>query len=242
MNFNLTSRPSTDVPVLFTTFNRLAFTKKALEELLKSDCGHIFIVDNASTDGTKNYLMSIFEKIKPGRVSIYIKKENSGIAGAMNYFLSELKRLDIKSPFAAKVDNDTIVPRSFFRIMRQKMVSSQLDILQAKHPILKETHEAGFDEWMKTMKRDLADTSIYHSPFVGGSGVMFRTSVMKEIPETEWKLYGWRQFQKENPQLKKAFTTAVEIHLLDMHRYGGANYPEAYKNYYLQTGRNIHAN
>jgi hypothetical protein len=45
-------------------------------------------------------------------------------------------------------------------------------------------------------------------------------------------LYGWRQFQKDNPKLKKAFCTDVEVELLD----GAGDYKD-YPEYYRETGR-----
>jgi hypothetical protein len=48
-------------------------------------------------------------------------------------------------------------------------------------------------------------------------------------------LGGWRQFQREHPELKKAFATDVEVHLLDTNE-NGADYSQ-YPNYYRETKR-----
>jgi len=44
-------------------------------------------------------------------------------------------------------------------------------------------------------------------------------------------LMGWRQWQRDHPEVKKAFALDCEIELLDEGGY--ADYPE----YYKQTGR-----
>jgi hypothetical protein len=79
-------------------------------------------------------------------------------------------------------------------------------------------------------KNDKRDGLLFYH-FIGGSGIVFRRSSVNHIPETENKIGGWRQFQRENPHLKKAFCEDVEIKLLDEHGY--QDYPE----YYKTTGR-----
>lgn len=218
------------VPTLFITYNRLEYTKRALLALMESDCGHIYVIDNGSTDGTVEYLQGLKHL---GRCLLIYRKENAGIAGAMNTFIHLTKAY----PVVGKVDNDTVVPKNWCSVLREKLSYCELDIIQARHPILKETFAGGFDKWMLTMKQDEKDKSVYHSSFVGGSGILFKTKNLKPIPKTDWKLYGWRQFQKDNPNLKKAFTTDVTIDLLDMHPDGGANYPKEYLEYYKETKR-----
>lgn len=221
------------IPVLLTTYNRLEFTKKALFALANSDCGDILIVDNGSTDGTVEYLRSIYRECN---FRVVWNSKNEGIAGAMNDFL-EWSRFD-SSEFRAKVDNDTIVPPKFFSILEQKILRCNLDMVQARHPILKDTYPAGFDAWMKTMKQDPNDPTVFYNHFIGGSGIVFRRSAVDKIPETKSLLNGWRQFQSEHPHLRKAFTTAVSVELLDMKPEGGSDY-SAYPEYYKTTGRYV---
>ena len=216
------------IPVLFTTYNRLEFTKRSLEALLESDAVEVIVIDNGSTDGSVEYLDSLkqnFSLLKLG--------ENEGIAGAMNRFL-ELTQNEI---IAGKVDNDTLVPKDWAVKLLDKLYSCNVDAIQAKHPLLNATFPgANFDQWMRTKRQD-ADPSVYHSNFIGGSGILFRRDKIKTIPVTDWKLYGWRQYQREHPELKTAFCTAVEVDLLDMNKTGGTNYPEEYLDYYKETGR-----
>lgn len=217
------------IPVLFITYNRLEYTKKALHALLHSDCGKIYIIDNCSTDGTREWLLE--QHWNNERVMILINEANKGIAGAMNQFLEIVRHCS----FVGKVDNDTIVPENWASMLLKKCVEHDIDIIQAKHPILSQTFAAGFDAWMKTMQPEPKDNSIFYNHFVGGSGIVFNRKKINVIPQTEWVLYGWRQFQREHPALIKAFCTDVTIDLLDTDEEGHdySKYPE----YYLTTGR-----
>lgn len=215
------------IPVLMITMNRLSFTKKALKALVKSDCGPIYIFDNASNDTTVEYLYNLqCENYFKEDTVIITNGENIGIAGAMNYLLGETKGYQ----YCVKCDNDTILPPDFCARMLPHM--KYADLVQAKHPIIKATNPNGWEGFTKNMKR--ANGLLYHT-FVGGSGLMFRRSVVNHIPETESLIMGWRLFQTQHPELRKAFCEDVEIELLDSEDRGG--YPEEYKEYYLKTGR-----
>lgn len=211
------------VPVLMITYNRLEFTKKALRSLFNSWGVHVYVIDNASTDGTREWLSSIV----PGIAwDIAFNDRNLGIAGAMNRFLA----LTHGAEFVGKVDNDTIVPPDWCTRLMAHM--HKADIVQAKHPILKATHEGGFDQWVSTMP---ADGALRFNHFVGGSGILFRRNIVTDVPRTEWMLGGWRQFQRDHPHLRKAFATDVEVQLLDTNE-GGADYSQ-YPDYYRETKR-----
>ena len=205
------------------TYNRLEYTKQALESLFNSKEVEIFIIDNGSTDGTQEWLYS-----QPWGVAwnVFYNMKNLGIAGAMNQFLA----LTQEAEFVGKVDNDTIVPPDFISRMLPHM--DKVDIVQAKHPILKATHAEGFDSWVSAMP---ASGALRYNHFVGGSGIIFRRNIVTQVPRTEWMLGGWRQFQREHPHLRKAFATDVEIQLLDTNE-GGADYSQ-YPEYYRETKR-----
>lgn len=206
------------IPVLMITYNRLEYTRKALRALFMCHCG-IFVIDNGSTDGTVNYLKE-FNRFCINE--LILNKTNIGIAGAMNQFLELTKDYQ----YVGKCDNDTLLPSDFIERMLPHMAKA--DIVQAKHPLIKASGVGTFDEWTSKMP---ADGALRFSHFVGGSGILFKRQLVDKIPETDNKIMGWRQFQKEHPELRKAFATDVEIELLDEKGY--QDYPE----YYKQTGR-----
>lgn len=89
------------IPVLYTTFNRLDYTRQTLPVLLENaQEGKVIVIDNGSTDGTVNFLKSL------SGFDLILKEENTGISGAMNTFFEMTEG----EKYVAKVDNDTIVP------------------------------------------------------------------------------------------------------------------------------------
>ena len=93
------------IPVLYTTFNRLGFTKQTLPVLIKNTPeAEIIVIDNGSTDGTVEYLIDCYES-QGGINHLVLKGWNSGICGAMNAFFEMTEGAE----YVAKVDNDTLV-------------------------------------------------------------------------------------------------------------------------------------
>lgn len=212
------------IPCLLLTYNRLEYTKEALSALMNAPGGKIYIIDNGSTDATVEWIKS-----QPWRISwtCLFNKNNLGIAGAMNQFLD----LTYGSKYVAKVDNDTVIPNDFFKRMVLHM--QHADIVQAKHHLIKASGVGTFDEWTSKMP---AVGALRLNHFVGGSGIMFKRAIVDHIPETDWALGGWRQWQREHPEVRKAFATDVEIRLLDTDE-NGATYPAEYEGYYKETKR-----
>jgi hypothetical protein len=73
------------LPVLFVTYDRLAYTVHSLNSLLASDSNgsiKITIWDNNSTDGTRTYLKYLKHKAID---EIILSDENVGLAKPMNY-------------------------------------------------------------------------------------------------------------------------------------------------------------
>lgn len=207
------------IPCLFITYNRLEYTKLALEALLASDVDEIFIWDNNSTDGTAEYLLTVMDdKIK----YCCFHHKNEGIRGPMNWFIGMTKDYE----FVSKVDNDTVIPKDFFARMLPHLAKA--DIIQAKHYIIEATCPGGWDAFIKPMRKD---GDLYFHRFVGGSGIVIKRSVLSLLPRTDWILYSWNTWQKQNPKVTKAFAADVEIKLLDEEGYH--DYPE----YYKETGR-----
>lgn len=205
------------IPVLFTTFNRLAYTKQAFNAL-KGTCA-IIVIDNGSTDGTVEWL-----KEQTGITQLILNHENRGVAGAMNQFI----RL-IGTGWAGKVDNDTIVKPQWSDQLLGTALANGLDIVQAKHYVIDEVHPGGWDGLMSRCKK-IADRT-YESQFVGGSGIIFDIDRIGLLPEDGWVLGGWNRWQLSHPDIRKGFSEHTEVTLLDAHGYGD------YEEYYRATGR-----
>lgn len=209
-------------PVLMITYNRLNYTKQALQSLFDADDVLPIIIDNGSTDGTVDWLKQLIHQDPTHRPFIFFNHSNKGIAHAMNIFLEATMNYDV----VGKVDNDTIVPRDFVR--KLKAALKFCHIVQAKHHIIPATHPDGWNGFVKGMK---FKNGLYYNHYVGGSGILFWRSRVDRVPTTTWKLGGWREFQKQRPELTKAFCPDIEIRLLDEHGY------DDYPAYYVETGR-----
>lgn len=213
------------IPVLMITCGRLEFTKQALNALLQCEGVSIYLFDNGSEDKTHEWLLKMMdENLQISQ--LFVSEKNRGIAYAMNWFLKETEDFE----FCAKCDNDTLLSKDFFTRMLPYM--KWVDVVQAKHSIIPATNPEGWKGFTKNMKRE---NGLIYNHFVGGSGIMFRRSLVTSIPETEWKIGGWRQWQREHPEVRKAFCEDVTIELLDTTD-AGTDYSK-YEDYYKQTGR-----
>jgi len=92
------------VAIFTLTMNRLEYTKKMFESIKKTTnypFDH-YVVDNGSTDGTKEYLK---ELEKEGRINkIVFNKENKGIPHSSNQAISAINPQ--KYDYLCKIDND----------------------------------------------------------------------------------------------------------------------------------------
>jgi len=216
-------------PVLFTTYNRLGYTKKSLRKLIESNCGEIIVIDNNSTDKTKAWLRTQ----ENSKLHIIYNKSNEAVAGAMNQFFDLTKNEE----WVAKVDNDTIVPKDWLEKLLYNAITQKVDIVQAKHPLLHETTNGlGFNDWTKKLKQV---GTISLNSFVGGSGTIIKRSIINEkLDGSAGVLSGWVSFQKKHPEISKGFDASVEIELLDTD-WGGIKKYDKYKDYYKETGRDV---
>jgi len=76
------------IDLIFMTYNRLAYTKLALPALLGDSTEEFSLIlwDNASTDGTQDFLSSVND---PRIVEKVFSEKNIGLGGAINYLFSK---------------------------------------------------------------------------------------------------------------------------------------------------------
>jgi len=164
---------SEKIPILFITYNRLDFTKKSLESLIKcvGDVGEIHIIDNNSKDGTKDFLKSFeHDAIK----SITYNERNVGVGGAMNQFFDVIRG---HYKYFAKVDNDTVVPKDWLeRMINALKQNEDVDFMQSKHYFI--SHDS--KDWNDLVKnhetRDVAGGKLIFRYSVGGSAIVGKVS------------------------------------------------------------------
>lgn len=96
-----------DVAAVIVTYNRKEFLKKCIEALLEQEKGEecdILVIDNASTDGTKEEIVKYIQS----QQVIYINTGNNlGGAGGFNFGIKEAVKLGYK--YIWLMDDDCIV-------------------------------------------------------------------------------------------------------------------------------------
>ena len=169
------------IPVLFLTYNRLEYTKKALTALLNTEVPiSIYIQDNNSTDGTQEFLDKIARENAHLIKKVVYSETNIGLNKPFNQFLRENK----DSEFVAKVDNDTAVQSDWLNHLLYAMRSKpELDAVGAF--MQRPPGSAGsFEEWKNSnfMRRvPLGENELAYCAYCGGTGVLIRMRMFKEM-------------------------------------------------------------
>lgn len=101
-----------NIALVFVTYNRLEYTKKALGRILEdtNEEFDLYIWDNASEDGTQEYLKN---EVKDPRIQdVILSKENVGQTAAINKIWSSSK-----ADLLGKLDNDCLVTPGWTRTL-----------------------------------------------------------------------------------------------------------------------------
>jgi GT2 family glycosyltransferase len=117
-----TGEPETSVVVV--TFDQLVFTRMCLETLLAHSAGEAFelvVVDNGSTDGTREYLRSL-AAMDP-RIRLVLNPDNAGFAPACNQGLAIARGDRI-----VLLNNDTLVPRGWLGRLRSALADPTIGL------------------------------------------------------------------------------------------------------------------
>lgn len=219
------------IPVLMITWNRLEYTKKVIKAILKNTDWpfKLFIFDNNSTDGTSGYLKTLKDK----RIEIYFSDKNTGLVPPMNYFFKKYRSYR----YTAKVDNDTIVSSGWLKKLKEVMDEYPFLAVEADHYLMLSYNiERNEDYYKHLFSIDFKEHKLYLSDIVGGTGTVFRTSLIDEIPEAEGTLSGWVQYQVIK-QIPSAFYTGVWVDRLDQVATNRYKEPSDYPEYDIQINK-----
>jgi len=111
--------------IMLVTYNRLEFTKRMFDNFFKTTDGQyrLLIVDNGSTDGTKEWLEKLPEQLSVD-CKIHFNPVNKGIAMGRNQGLLMANKYGAEDEFLATIDNDVEFP--------DKWLSQCTDIIKDK--------------------------------------------------------------------------------------------------------------
>ena len=194
------------IPVLLTTYNRLEYSKKALEAMCESPGLplEITVWDNGSTaPGALEWLDFIEgrQHRNTTRLTVIRNQENQGLAKAMNWFF----RQHADAPYVAKVDNDTVLPKDWLKdlleVMERPLFKAELPAQQVKaggpvsfgnlqrmrlgaiSPTCLRPNGPTFDEWVRDNMTTLPfkDHYLHFNSYVLGTGVLINMDMIREL-------------------------------------------------------------
>lgn len=214
------------VPVLFLTWNRLEYTKVALDALRDRTKGYqLFIVDDASDDGTREWLAGL-DRADYRIASVILNRQRRGVDQNQERFCKQVRGC----PLAAKVDNDTVVPAGWLPALVSAMNDARLDVVGPDHYL--GVGMAGDDEVRRVYfdrknRVPVTGGGVYLFRHVGGSGVVWRQAFVEEMfrrgltlaKRDEVTLDEWTYFQWTAGAVlgaRAGFFDGVFVDLLDM--------------------------
>jgi glycosyltransferase involved in cell wall biosynthesis len=175
------------VLLLFTTFNRLEYTRLSLPRLLEDSTERfeLIIWDNGSTDGTADFLRGI----RDSRIrELVLRPTNEGQAVALNTVWSQTDAV-----LCGKVDNDCLMTPGWTRV------------LAAAHRDVPELGGVGcwhfmpedFDKVLAAHKiRRFGSHRLVVHPHIGGSGLLTKSADFRRFgpidPRYLQSTYWWR--------------------------------------------------
>jgi glycosyltransferase involved in cell wall biosynthesis len=172
------------IPVLFVTYNRLEYSKQALESICYSPGLPIELViwDNGSTDGTVEWLkeeISWRQQRNAIGPHIHFSPKNVGLAPAMNWFF----RRHAGAPYVVKCDNDTILPDNWLADLMDVMTSTMgkyNPIGAVSGTCLRPPGLKAVDWYAAMPKYPFGEHTLYFNPACLGTGVLINMAMIRE--------------------------------------------------------------
>lgn len=227
------------IPVLLITYNRLEYSKKAFESIVKSPGLPIAleIWDNASTDGTREWLDGLFDSaysfIPNIPLTMRFNDKNVGLAPAINQFF----RRHADAPYVVKVDNDTVLPENWLADLMDVMCSAQRGTgrLGAVSGTCLRPYGLTFAQWVEQSMTTFPykDHFVHFNTYVLGTGVLINMDMIRErgllferFPRSidsgqddPCLISGWTAYTREAAEFEDwrfAFYSKVPVQLLNI--------------------------
>lgn len=91
------------IAIIIVTYNRLEILKKCIEKIENQNIANVLVIDNASTDGTREYIKS--------KINYNIRYYNTGknLGGAGGFSFGIKKAVELKYEYALVMDDDTML-------------------------------------------------------------------------------------------------------------------------------------
>jgi GT2 family glycosyltransferase len=173
--------PDPDASVVVVTLDKLAFTRMCLEALLANTRGdeamEVIVVDNGSTDGTRDYLAKLAE-LNPN-VRLVLNPENAGFARACNQGLAVAR-----GSLVVLLNNDALVPPGWLERLREPLADPSIGLAgPVTNRIGNEAEvEVGYTTWGE-FRSEAATRAAEHAGEVAevGTVTMFCLAMRREV-------------------------------------------------------------
>ncbi len=190
------------IDVLFSAFNRLAFTRISFQRLVAhtdwSLVDRLVVYDDDSTDGTFQYLREAIKKV-PGDAVLRRTELRSPVGIMLDYL--DTSEADV----FAKIDNDIALPPGW--------LLPPVSVL-ARHPELDVLGLAA--GWLGRPAKKTSSYGWEPASHIGGVGLM-RTAAFTRWPNLEASgRFGFTEWQHENPVVSGWITPDVNAVQLDL--------------------------
>jgi glycosyltransferase involved in cell wall biosynthesis len=161
------------VHLVFISYNRLDYTRKALVSVLKDpeEAFKLTVWDNASTDGTRDFLR---EEVNDPRIDdVILSDKNTGQIYPLNVIWSASR-----SDLLGKLDNDCLVTPGWTRTLARAHADvPELGVVACWHFM-----EDDFDyERARSKIVELGGHRIMRHPWTCGTGLLVKRRVYEEI-------------------------------------------------------------
>lgn len=188
------------VTLLFPTFNRLEFTKVALEALINNTnpdlVDRLLIVDTGSEDGTVEYVTKRISAPMPFPSSFISIPEKHVVNTMLTAYEAST------TPLIAKVDSDTVVPKGW---------------LDACVSVMKRNPEfwvLGIEPFTDIKDCPPEERGGKDAEFIGGIG-LFRRDAWRDLHPGTPPFFGWTEHQSRSKWKKAWLKPAMNVFLLD---------------------------
>ena len=209
-----------DISVIYPCYNRLYYTQITLPQVI-NECRNskhnifLYIIDDMSSDGTKEFIESIPINECLNENYQVIRKKVGNSTDQINEVLSISSNVD----YIIKVDNDTLIPDGCFDI------AIKLIHKYTTYGFL------GFGLWPRNhFPFIFDDISLVDSEFIGGIGI-FRKSVFDELgPISKRKKYfGFGKYQKKAKEMGWGIAWINGIRIMDLDESAAFSHINHYK-------------
>jgi len=187
-DYDNTSKDMGSVDILIITNNRLKYSLKCFEHLRKNTQYknvRYFVVDNASTDGTVEYL-----KKQDWIYDLKLNSENIPISQVTNGFWKKSK-----ADFVGKIDNDTLVPKRWLiRLLEGYAQIPKCGVLSGLHFLPTDLDY----QKSKHLIESYDSAAILRQKFVGGCCYILKREIIiiNGYQQNKPMLYGWGSYQE----------------------------------------------